>query len=82
MGPSWSSSQDAAGEKEGKREQVRDVRWAAPQGRASEAPYYFSLKQIAGQTAPLAAARTFATTLIPRELNKPLPYLIALVVAR
>ena len=47
------------GEKERKREQVRDVRWAAPQGRASEAPYYFSLKQIAGQTAPLTIAHFY-----------------------
>lgn len=39
MGRGWLGSQDSAVEKERKREQVRDVRWAAPQGRASEAPY-------------------------------------------
>lgn len=69
-------------EREGEGEQVRDVRWAAPQGRASEAPYYFSLKQIGGQTAPLANARTSTHAFISlRELNNPRTDLVEIVIS-
>lgn len=68
--------------REGEGEQVRDVRWAAPQGRASEAPYYFSLKQIGGQTAPLANARTSTHAFISlRELNNPRTDLVEIVIS-